>query len=40
MKASSQDSTLSVIAFFNFLGKSAIDLVSNFGAAAIFFSKF
>jgi len=27
-----------VIAFFNFLGKSAIDLVNNLGAATIFFS--
>ena len=39
MKVSSQDSTLSVIAFFNFLGKSAIDLINNLGAATIFFSK-
>ena len=28
-----------MVTFFNFLGKSAIDLVNNLGAATIFFSK-
>jgi hypothetical protein len=39
MKASSQHSALSVVTFLNLLGKSAIDLVDNLGAATIFFSK-
>jgi phospholipid/cholesterol/gamma-HCH transport system permease protein len=39
MKVSSPDGALSVVNFFNFLGKSAIDLANNLGAATIFFSK-
>ena len=34
MNVKSQDSTLPCIAFFNFLGKSAIDLANNLGAVA------
>jgi phospholipid/cholesterol/gamma-HCH transport system permease protein len=39
VKVRSQDSTLSSIGFLNFLGKSAIDLANNLGAATIFFGK-
>ena len=39
MKTSSHNSALPVVTFLNFLGKSTIDLVNTFGAAAIFFSK-
>jgi len=39
MNVRSQDPVLPFISFFNFLGKSAIDLANNLGAATIFFSK-
>ncbi len=39
MNTISQNSALSVVTFFNFLGRSAIDLINNLGAATIFFSK-
>jgi hypothetical protein len=39
MKVRSRGTAASFIAFFNLLGKSAIDLANNLGAATIFFSK-
>lgn len=39
MNVRSQDPMLPFISFFNFLGKSAVDLVNNLGTATIFFSK-
>jgi phospholipid/cholesterol/gamma-HCH transport system permease protein len=39
MKTSSQKSVPLTVTFFNFLGKSIIDLVNNLGAVAVFFSK-
>jgi len=39
MKTSSQNSALPMVTFFNFVGRSVIDVVNNFGAATIFFSK-